>query len=117
MKLEMEKANCREKDSEIRDLKEKIVKLVMEKTDCREKDLEIRDLKKEVVKLVMEEADCREKVLEIRDLKKNVVKMEKVELIFTGKCMAQNLYIQFAFSFSNFTTFSFKSLIFESFSL
>ena len=64
------------------------MKLVMEKADCREKDSERRDLKKEVVKLVMEEADCREKDLEIRDLKKNVVKMEKVELIFTGKCMA-----------------------------
>ena len=38
MKLVMEKANCREKDLEIRDLKEKVVKLEMEKADCREKD-------------------------------------------------------------------------------
>ena len=61
----------------------------MEKADCREKDSEIRDLKEKIVKLVMEKADCREKDLEIRDLKKNVGKLEteKAKLIFTGKCM------------------------------
>ena len=35
MKLEMEKADYREKDSEIRDLKENVVKLEMEKADYR----------------------------------------------------------------------------------
>ena len=34
MKFEIEKVDCREKDSEIRDLKEKVVKLEMEKADC-----------------------------------------------------------------------------------
>ncbi|XP_030937007.1 kinesin-like protein KIN-4C [Quercus lobata] len=43
--------DCREKDSEIRDLKEKVVKLEMEKADCREKDSEIRDLKEKVATL------------------------------------------------------------------
>ena len=43
--------DCREKDSEIRDLKEKFVKLETEKADCREKDSEIRDLKEKVATL------------------------------------------------------------------
>ena len=73
--------------------KEKQKKLLCLQKDHRENDSEIRDLKEKVVKLEMEKADCREKDLEIRDLKKKVVKleMEKAELIFTGKCMAQNL--------------------------
>ena len=41
MKLEMEKADCREKAPEIRDLKENVMKLEMEKANGREKDLEI----------------------------------------------------------------------------
>ena len=57
LKFEIEKVDCREKDSEIRDLKEKVVKLEMEKADCREKDSETKDLKKKVVKLEMEKAE------------------------------------------------------------
>ena len=53
--------DCRENDTEIRDLKENVVKLEMEKADCREKDSEIRDLKGKVVKLKTVNADCRYK--------------------------------------------------------
>ena len=95
MKLEMEKANGREKDLEIWDLKEKVVKLEMEKAYYREKDSEIRDLKENVVKLEMEKADYR----------------------FKFWAMHLPVNISSAFSVSNFPTFFFKSLISKSFSL
>ena len=46
--------------------------------DYRENDSEIRDLKENVMKLEMEKANGRENDSEIRDLKENVMKLEKI---------------------------------------